>query len=112
MKPPEDNIWIETSAGEGKVYYYNSKTRETSWNRPENAVIMTQEQMAAAYRPPLLPSLGSYHSFTVVSALTSHLCLFHLQVVSVHFGLNQVSCIMCRVSCHLIWVLLLQVVFQ
>lgn len=37
-------IWIETKAENGTIYYYNAKTRETSWNKPENAKVFTQEQ--------------------------------------------------------------------
>jgi hypothetical protein len=39
-------FWIETKAGDAKVYYYNSRTRETSWTKPENCVILTHEQYA------------------------------------------------------------------
>lgn len=46
--PPKVNqIWIETKAADGKVYYYDSVTRETSWNKPEGKTIMTLEQFGA-----------------------------------------------------------------
>lgn len=37
---PRDEIWVEHKAPDGKVYYYNMQTRETSWDRPENVTII------------------------------------------------------------------------
>lgn len=40
-------IWVETKAGDGKSYYYNAKSRDTTWTRPEgeNIKIISQEQV-------------------------------------------------------------------
>jgi len=38
------DTWIETKTENGKCYYYNAKSRETTWTKPENARIFTQEQ--------------------------------------------------------------------
>ncbi|XP_022246248.1 transcription elongation regulator 1-like isoform X2 [Limulus polyphemus] len=40
-------IWVETKAGDGKIYYYNAKTRESSWTKPENVKVLTQDQIEA-----------------------------------------------------------------
>ena len=40
-------VWVETPAEGGNAYYYNAKTRETSWKKPEgdNVKILTQEEV-------------------------------------------------------------------
>jgi hypothetical protein len=40
-------IWVETKASEGKSYFYNARTRETTWTKPEGPAvkIITQEQV-------------------------------------------------------------------
>ncbi|KAH7641478.1 transcription elongation regulator 1-like [Dermatophagoides farinae] len=39
------DTWVETKTENGKCYYYNAKTRETTWTKPENGTILTQEQL-------------------------------------------------------------------
>lgn len=40
-------VWIETKAGDGKSYYYNARTRETTWDKPlgNNITVISQEQV-------------------------------------------------------------------
>ena len=40
-------IWVETKAGDNKVYFYNARTRETTWTKPEgeNVKVLTQQQV-------------------------------------------------------------------
>lgn len=40
-------IWVETKTADGKSYYYNAKSRDTTWTKPEgeNIKIILQEQV-------------------------------------------------------------------
>lgn len=40
-------IWVETKTNEGKSYYYNAKTRDTTWTKPEgeNIKVISHEQV-------------------------------------------------------------------
>ena len=40
-----EDIWVENLTGEGKPYYYHLHTRETRWDRPQNAKILTQQEV-------------------------------------------------------------------
>uniref|UniRef100_A0A0X3NWR7 Pre-mRNA-processing factor 40 homolog A n=3 Tax=Schistocephalus solidus TaxID=70667 RepID=A0A0X3NWR7_SCHSO len=37
-----EEIWVESSASGGLVYYYNMQTRETRWDRPEGVTVLRQ----------------------------------------------------------------------
>ena len=32
---PEEKVWAEARSPDGKIYYYHTQTRETTWDRPE-----------------------------------------------------------------------------
>lgn len=42
-------IWVETKSNEGKSYYYNARTRETTWTKPDGPSIkvISQDQVEA-----------------------------------------------------------------
>jgi hypothetical protein len=56
-------IWVETKANEGKSYFYNARTRETTWTKPEGPAvkIITQEQVLVS----LEVSVAEYWRFAV-----------------------------------------------
>lgn len=42
-------FWVETKTAEGKSYFYNARTRETTWTKPEggNVKVISQDQVEA-----------------------------------------------------------------
>lgn len=54
--------WVETKTNDGKYYYFNSKTRETSWKKPDNCKIITHEQFVQSQKndKPKEP-INSFH---------------------------------------------------
>ncbi|XP_039762270.1 transcription elongation regulator 1 isoform X6 [Pararge aegeria] len=55
---PAPEVWVETKSDAGQSYYYHSRTRETTWTRPQESPsckVITQsdmESMAAASQMP------------------------------------------------------------
>jgi hypothetical protein len=45
----QDVIWAETKTETGGVYYYNTKTRATSWERPEGPGIRIMSHEEVSY---------------------------------------------------------------
>lgn len=44
-------MWVETKTSDGKSYYYNIRTRDTTWTKPEgpNVKVMVQDQVSKKY---------------------------------------------------------------
>ncbi|XP_045467294.1 transcription elongation regulator 1 isoform X2 [Harmonia axyridis] len=67
--PPE--IWVETKTAEGKSYYYNARTRETTWNKPEgaNIKIISQDQVEAMAQAATVTGIPQNTSTAAQAAL-------------------------------------------
>ncbi|GIY47573.1 hypothetical protein CEXT_636241 [Caerostris extrusa] len=42
-----EDLWIETQAPNGRIYYYNANSRATCWDRPENVKIINLNEVKA-----------------------------------------------------------------
>ncbi|XP_068187339.1 transcription elongation regulator 1 isoform X2 [Antennarius striatus] len=42
---PAEEIWVENKTAEGKAYYYNARTRESSWSKPDCVKIIQQSEL-------------------------------------------------------------------
>ncbi|TNN66448.1 Transcription elongation regulator 1 [Liparis tanakae] len=71
---PAEEIWVENKTPEGKAYYYNARTRESSWSKPDGVKIIQQSELN-----PLLvsgsagpgPSVGGTASASSVNTTAS-----------------------------------------
>lgn len=52
-----EEVWVENKTGDGRVYYYNARTRESAWTKPVNVKVITQEQVERGGESDLKPAI-------------------------------------------------------
>ncbi|XP_062262350.1 transcription elongation regulator 1 isoform X2 [Platichthys flesus] len=60
---PTEEIWVENKTSEGKAYYYNARTRESSWSKPDGVKIIQQSELN-----PLLVGTGASGGVTAAGS--------------------------------------------
>ncbi|XP_019964893.2 transcription elongation regulator 1 isoform X1 [Paralichthys olivaceus] len=60
---PTEEIWVENKTSEGKAYYYNARTRESSWSKPDGVKIIQQSELN-----PLLAGTGASGGVTAAAS--------------------------------------------
>jgi transcription elongation regulator 1 len=47
QQQPAEEVWVQNKSANGKFYYYNARTRESAWTKPEGAHIriITQDEV-------------------------------------------------------------------
>jgi len=40
-----NSLWVESKNADGRIYFYNAKTRQSTWTKPEGQRVMTQNEL-------------------------------------------------------------------
>ncbi|KAK9874985.1 hypothetical protein WA026_005800 [Henosepilachna vigintioctopunctata] len=64
-------VWVETKTAEGKSYFYNARTRETTWNKPDgsNIKVISQDQVEAMAQAATVTGMPQNTSTAAQAAL-------------------------------------------
>uniref|UniRef100_A0A8C7JMM3 Transcription elongation regulator 1 n=1 Tax=Oncorhynchus kisutch TaxID=8019 RepID=A0A8C7JMM3_ONCKI len=83
--PPTDEIWVENKTSEGKAYYYNARTRESAWSKPEGVKVIQQSELNPMMVTPAGTGASSNSSTaaSTTATITSDVGVTPMAVVSV-----------------------------
>uniref|UniRef100_A0A8C9V5R3 Transcription elongation regulator 1 n=1 Tax=Scleropages formosus TaxID=113540 RepID=A0A8C9V5R3_SCLFO len=69
--PPTEEIWVENKTPEGKVYYYNARTRESSWSKPEGVKVIQQSELNPLMMSQAAAAVAAASSASLPAASTA-----------------------------------------
>ncbi|XP_053319619.1 transcription elongation regulator 1 [Spea bombifrons] len=76
--PPNEEIWVENKTPDGKVYYYNARTRESAWSKPDGVKVIQQSELT-----PLMAAQAQAQAQVQAQAAQAQAQAAHAQAVSV-----------------------------
>ena len=71
---PSKEVWVETNSAEGKTYFYNAKTRQSVWKRPngDNIQIIMQSEVSVLTFSFILNVVPPRDGATTLNAACGH----------------------------------------
>ncbi|XP_075712641.1 transcription elongation regulator 1 isoform X4 [Rhinoderma darwinii] len=51
--PPNEEIWVENKTPDGKAYFYNARTRESAWSKPDGVKVIQQSELTPMMTAPV-----------------------------------------------------------
>lgn len=67
-----EDIWVENQTAEGKAYYYNMRTRETRWDRPDGVQVLRQGEVEVTNKSAAIGSAASQRPLEVAAWTEYH----------------------------------------